>query len=80
MLLVSIKDAKDAEHDTSLVSPGALIIMHSSATRQIVVGGKEESSVPSSRKEKRDCKKLKRIGDEIMCVFIAELCAVEVWQ
>jgi hypothetical protein len=78
--LVSIRDTKDAEHDTSLMSPGALIIMHSSATRQILVVGEEYSSVSSSRKKERDCKQVKRIGDEIMCVFIAEFCVVEVWQ
>jgi hypothetical protein len=50
MFLVSIRNTKDAEHDTSLVSPGAFI-MHSSATRQILVVGEEDSSVSSSRKK-----------------------------
>jgi len=51
MLVVSLRDTKDAEHDTSLVSPGALI-MHSSATKQILlVVGEEDSSDSSSRKK-----------------------------
>jgi hypothetical protein len=50
MLPVSARDTKDAEHDTSLVSPGALI-MHSSATRQILLVGEEDSSDSSSRKK-----------------------------